>query len=66
VGTDLAVRGRLGDMVFSWHAQNMDYKIDKVHPDDEGDGLPHMGWRLRVIVAASLGTWAALIAVSLI
>ena len=45
----------------------MDYKIDKVHPDDEGDGLPQIGWRLRVIVAASLGTWAALVmAVSLI
>jgi len=33
----------------------MDYEIDKIHPEDEGDGLPNIQWRLRIIVAAILG-----------
>jgi hypothetical protein len=42
----------------------MTYEIEQVPPEDEGDGLPNMRWRLRVIVAATLGgaaMWAALI-----
>ena len=37
----------------------MDYEIDKIHPEEEGDGLPNIQWRLRVIVAAMLGGAAA-------
>jgi hypothetical protein len=37
----------------------MDYEIDKIHPKEEGDGLPNIQWRLRVIVAAMLGGAAA-------
>jgi hypothetical protein len=42
----------------------MNYEIDKIPPEDEGDGLPNMRWRLRVIVATTLGgvaAWAAVI-----
>ncbi len=37
----------------------MSYEIDKVPPEEEGDGLPNMRWRLRVITAATLGSVAA-------
>jgi hypothetical protein len=37
----------------------MDDEIDKIHPEDEGDGLPNIRWRLRIIVAAMLGGAAA-------
>jgi hypothetical protein len=37
----------------------MDYEIDKIHPEDEGDGLPNIQWRLRIIAAAMLGGAAA-------
>jgi hypothetical protein len=42
----------------------MNYEIDKVPPEDEGDGLPNMRWRLRAIIATSLAglaTWTAVI-----
>jgi hypothetical protein len=41
----------------------MNYEIDKVAPEDEGDGLPNMRWRLRAIIAASLAGLAALAAI---
>ena len=37
----------------------MDYEIDKINAEDEGDGLPNIQWRLRIIVAAMLGGAAA-------
>jgi hypothetical protein len=36
-----------------------EYEIDKIHPEDEGDGLPNIQWRLRIIAAAMLGGAAA-------
>lgn len=42
----------------------MRYEIDKLPPEEEGDGLPNMKWRLRVIFGsalAGLATWAAVI-----
>jgi hypothetical protein len=42
----------------------MNYEIDKIPPEDEGDGLPKMHWRLRVIVASMLvssAVWAGVI-----
>jgi hypothetical protein len=42
----------------------MDYEIDKIHPEEEGDGLPNIQWRLRIIVAAILSgaaVWAGFI-----
>ncbi len=42
----------------------MDYEIDRIPPEDEGDGLPHMKWRLRVILASAVGSsivWGGLI-----
>ncbi len=42
----------------------MNYEIDRILPEDEGDGLPHMGWRLRIILAAVLSNfvvWAGVI-----
>jgi hypothetical protein len=43
----------------------MNYEIDKVPPEEEGDGLPNMKWRLRIIFGsalAGLAAWATLIA----
>jgi hypothetical protein len=40
------------------------HEVHKIRPEEEGDGLPNMQWRLRVIAAAALGgiaVWAALI-----
>jgi hypothetical protein len=42
----------------------MNYEVDKIPPEDEGDGLPNMHWRLRIIVASILGSsvvWAGVI-----
>jgi hypothetical protein len=42
----------------------MDYKIDILLPEDAGDGLPNMRFRLRVILAstlAGLAAWAAVV-----
>lgn len=42
----------------------MDYKIDKLPPEEEGDGLPNMKWRLRIIFGAAMAgiaAWTALI-----
>jgi hypothetical protein len=41
----------------------MDYKIDKIKPEDQGDGLPNMPWRLRAIIVAAVSgaaAWTAL------
>ncbi|MDX6527396.1 MAG: hypothetical protein QOI43_2907 [Gaiellales bacterium] len=49
---------------FSSHDAAMNFEIDKIPPEDEGDGLPNMKWRLRVIVASMLGSsvvWAGVI-----
>jgi hypothetical protein len=43
----------------------MDYKIDKPSPEEEGDGLPDMKWRLRIIFGAAMAgiaAWGVLIA----
>lgn len=42
----------------------MNHEIDKTPPEDEGDGLPHLPWRLRVILASIIGSsliWAGVI-----
>ncbi len=42
----------------------MNDEIDKMPPEEDGDGLPNMQWRLRVIVVTTLGSvaaWTALI-----
>jgi hypothetical protein len=42
----------------------MNYEIDKIPPEDEGDGLPNMHLRLRAIIGSVLGSsvvWAAMI-----
>ena len=47
-----------------WHIIAMNYEIDKIPPEDEGDGLPHMVWRLRIRPAAVLSNsvvWAGVI-----
>jgi hypothetical protein len=48
---------------FSWHAEAMNYEIDRIPPEEEGDGLPNMRWRLRIIFASTLGGLAAWTAV---
>jgi hypothetical protein len=37
----------------------MNYEIDKIPPEDVGDGLPNIGWRLRIILITALGNLAA-------
>jgi hypothetical protein len=49
----------LASMTLLMSYLGMDYEIDKIHPEDEGDGLPNIQWRLRIIVAAVLGGAAA-------
>jgi hypothetical protein len=44
------------------HALFMSYEIDVIPSEEEGDGLPNMRWRLRVISASVLGGLAAWIA----
>jgi hypothetical protein len=42
----------------------MNYEIDKIPPEEEGDGLPNMCRRLRVIIASAVGglvLWLAVI-----
>lgn len=42
----------------------MNYEIDKIPPEDEGDGLPNMPRRLQIIIATALGNlviWAGVI-----
>jgi hypothetical protein len=42
----------------------MEYKIDKIPPEEEGDGLPNMRWRLRIILASIIGgsvAWVGII-----
>jgi hypothetical protein len=41
----------------------MDYKVDKIPAEDEGDGLPNMRWRLRIILASIIGGSAAWIGI---
>jgi hypothetical protein len=44
----------------------MNYEIDKIPPEDEGDGLPNMHLRLRAIIGSLIGSsvvWAAVIAI---
>jgi hypothetical protein len=45
----------------------MKYDVDTIAPEEAGDGLPNMRWRLRVILAtmaASLAIW--IVGISLI
>jgi hypothetical protein len=44
----------------------MNYEIDRMPPEDEGDGLPNIHWRLRAILGSMIGSsvvWAAVISV---
>jgi hypothetical protein len=44
----------------------MNYEIDKIPPEDEGDGLPNMHLRLRAIIGSVIGgsvVWAAVISI---
>jgi hypothetical protein len=40
----------------------MKYEIDAVPPEDEGDGLPNIQWRLRVILALAVASFVILTA----
>lgn len=43
----------------------MNYEIDKPLPEDEGDGLPHIAWRLRIIIGTVMGSlviWVSVVA----
>jgi hypothetical protein len=42
----------------------MNYELDRMPPEDEGDGLPNMHWRLRAILGSMIGSsvvWAVMI-----
>jgi hypothetical protein len=42
----------------------MNYEIDRMPPEDEGDGLPNMHLRLRAVLGSMIGSslvWAAVI-----
>ena len=42
----------------------MNYEIDRMPPEDEGDGLLNMHWRLRAILGSLIGSsvaWAVMI-----
>jgi hypothetical protein len=41
----------------------MNYEIDKVPPEDEGDGLPNMRRRMRIIFVSIVGGSVAWIGV---
>ena len=49
---------------FLWHTITMNYEIDRMLPEDEGDGLPNMPLRLRAILGSMIGSsvvWAVMI-----
>jgi hypothetical protein len=49
---------------FFWHTITMNYEIDRMLPEDEGDGLPNMHLRLRAILGSMISSsivWAAVI-----
>ncbi len=51
-------------LAFLWHVNTMNYEIDRMPPEDEGDGLPNMHLRLRAILGSMIGSsvvWAAVI-----
>jgi hypothetical protein len=41
----------------------MDYQIERMLPEDEGDGLPNMHLRLRAILGSLIGSWVVWAAV---
>ncbi len=56
-GTAVAIQ------TFQCYATTMDYTIDRMSPEDEGDGLPNMHLRLRAIFGSMIGSWVVWAAV---
>jgi hypothetical protein len=58
------MRPRLAISIPLCHAAAMNYEIDKPSSENEGDGLPNMCRRLRIIFASAVGClviWVAVI-----
>jgi hypothetical protein len=54
----------IANLTLLCHTNGMENEIENISPGDEGDGLPNIRFRLRVILASALGSsliWAGVI-----